>query len=91
MGLGISPDLDENIAGLGEKQMKWLRWLRPKFQRWGVIAIFVLAAIPNPIFDIGGILAGMARMAWWKFLLAAILGKTVRFTLLSIIFGIAVD
>jgi membrane protein YqaA with SNARE-associated domain len=93
LGLGMSPNLDEgtNVAGMGEKQMKWLRWLRPKFQRWGVIVIFVLAAIPNPIFDMGGILAGMARMAWWKFLTAAALGKTVRFTLLSMMFGIAVD
>ena len=93
LGLGISPDLDEgaSIAGLGEKEMKWLRWLRPKFQRWGAIVIFILAAIPNPIFDMGGILAGMARMAWWKFLLAAVLGKTVRFILLSVIFGVAVD
>ena len=92
LGLGMSPDLDEDasIAGLGEKQMKWLRWLRPKFRRWGAIAIFVLAAIPNPIFDMGGILAGMARMAWWKFLFAAVLGKTVRFILLSVMFGAAV-
>ncbi len=93
LGRGMSPNLDEGttVAALGEKQMQWLRWLRPKFQRWGVIVIFVLAAIPNPIFDMGGILAGMARMAWWKFLLAATLGKTVRFTLLSMMFGIAVD
>jgi membrane protein YqaA with SNARE-associated domain len=56
-----------------------------------VIAIFVLAAIPNPIFDMGGILAGMARMAWWKFLTAAVLGKTIRFTLLSMMVGIAFD
>ncbi len=91
LGLGMSPNLDENVAGFGEKQMKWLRWLRPKFQRWGAIVIFVLAAIPNPIFDMGGILAGMARMRWWKFLLAAALGKTARFTLLSMMFGIAVD
>jgi membrane protein YqaA with SNARE-associated domain len=93
LGLGMSPNLDEGttVATLGEKQMKWLHWLRPKFQRWGAIVIFVLAAIPNPIFDMGGILAGMARMPWWKFLLAAILGKTARFTLLSMMFGIAVD
>ena len=93
LGRGMSPNLDEGSAkaGFEEKQMKWLRWLQPKFQRWGVIAIFVLAAIPNPIFDLGGILAGMARMPWWKFLIAAVLGKTVRFTLLSMIFGIAVD
>lgn len=93
LGRGMSPNLDEGstVAGLGAKQMQWLRWLRPKFQRWGAIVIFVLAAIPNPIFDMGGILAGIARMPWWKFLMAAALGKTVRFTLLSMMFGIAVD
>ncbi|MEJ5308205.1 MAG: VTT domain-containing protein [Anaerolineae bacterium] len=93
LGLGMSPNLDEGttLAGLGEKEMQWLRWLRPKFQRWGAIVIFVLAAIPNPIFDMGGILAGIARMRWWKFLTAAALGKTVRFTVLSMVFGIAVD
>jgi membrane protein YqaA with SNARE-associated domain len=91
LGLGMSPslDADTNVATLGQTQMKWLRWLRPKFQRWGVRAIFVLAAIPNPIFDMGGILAGMARMAWWKFLLAAFLGKSVRFILLSVMIGAA--
>lgn len=93
LGRGMSPNLEEGttVAGLGAKQMQWLRWLRPKFQRWGAIVIFVLAAIPNPIFDMGGILAGIARMPWWKFLIAAALGKTVRFTLLSMVFGIAVD
>lgn len=93
LGRGMSPNLEEGttVAGLGAKQMQWLRWLRPKFQRWGAIVIFVLAAIPNPIFDMGGILAGIARMPWWKFLIAAALGKTVRFTLLSMMFGIAVD
>ena len=93
LGRGMSPNMDEGatVAGLGAKQMQWLRWLRPKFQRWGAIVIFVLAAIPNPIFDMGGILAGIARMPWWKFLIAAVLGKTVRFTLLSMMFGIAVD
>jgi membrane protein YqaA with SNARE-associated domain len=92
LGLGMSPtlDADTSVAGLGENQMKWLRWLQPKFQRWGVLLIFVLAAIPNPIFDIGGILAGIARMAWWKFLLAAVLGKTGRFILLSVIVGVVV-
>ncbi len=93
LGLGMSPNLDEGttLAGFGEKEMQWLRWLRPKFQRWGAIVIFILAAIPNPIFDMGGILAGIARMRWWKFLTAAALGKTVRFTVLSMVFGIAVD
>ncbi len=47
-------------------------------QRHGMLAIFLLAAIPNPIFDVGGIIAGALQMKIWKFLVAAALGKSVR-------------
>jgi uncharacterized membrane protein YdjX (TVP38/TMEM64 family) len=40
--------------------------------------IFIFAAIPNPIFDLGGIAAGATGMRWWRFVLAAFLGKTVK-------------
>ena len=47
-------------------------------QRRGMLAIFLLAAIPNPIFDVGGITAGILRMPVWKFLLAGWMGKSIR-------------
>ncbi len=47
-------------------------------QRWGAWVIFVLALTPNPIFDIGGIVAGALKMPWWKFLGAATAGKSIR-------------
>jgi membrane protein YqaA with SNARE-associated domain len=46
--------------------------------RHGMLAIFLLAAIPNPLFDVGGIIAGMLKMPVWKFLLAAWIGKSIR-------------
>jgi uncharacterized membrane protein YdjX (TVP38/TMEM64 family) len=49
-------------------------WMR----RYGFLALFVLAAIPNPFFDIAGIIAGALRYAWWRFLLVAWAGKTVQ-------------
>ena len=48
-------------------------------RRRGTLAIFLLAAIPNPIFDVGGMIAGALKMAWWKFLLACAAGKILRF------------
>ncbi len=42
------------------------------------LAIFFLAAIPNPFFDIAGIAAGALRMPVWQFLFWAFLGKTVK-------------
>ena len=47
-------------------------------QRHGMLAIFLLAALPNPIFDVGGIIAGVLKMPVWKFLTAAWIGKSIR-------------
>ena len=52
-------------------------------KRWGPLAVFVLAFIPNPAFDIAGITAGALHMPVWQFLLAAWLGKSLRFILLA--------
>ncbi|MEX2143493.1 MAG: VTT domain-containing protein [Anaerolineales bacterium] len=47
-------------------------------QRFGSITIFVLALVPNPIFDLAGIAAGAARMPVWRFLVSCWLGKVLR-------------
>lgn len=50
--------------------------------RAGWLTLLVLAIIPNPVFDIGGILAGLAKMPWWLFLGVTTLGKTIRYLIL---------
>jgi membrane protein DedA with SNARE-associated domain len=52
--------------------------------RFGPLVIFVLAVIPNPFFDMGGLLAGASEMPIWQFLLAAWLGKTVQAVLIAL-------
>jgi len=52
-------------------------------KRWGVWFIMVLAFIPNPAFDIVGIIAGALRMPVTKFLWGAFLGKFARALLLA--------
>lgn len=49
-------------------------WLR----RWGLLAIAVIAAIPNPFFDIAGAVAGAARLGWWRFFIASWIGRLVK-------------
>jgi membrane protein YqaA with SNARE-associated domain len=49
------------------------------FQRWGFVAIVVLAAIPNPVFDALGILAGGLRYPVSRFWLATAAGKILKF------------
>ncbi|MDW8069253.1 MAG: VTT domain-containing protein [Anaerolineae bacterium] len=56
-------------------------WMR----RWGVWVIFVLAAIPNPVFDVGGMIAGALRFPVWKFLTSCAAGKILK----NILFALA--
>ena len=44
----------------------------------GLIPILVLAIIPNPFFDLAGIAAGTLKMPVWQFLLACLVGKTIK-------------
>lgn len=52
--------------------------VKPWIERRGFLTIFVLSAIPNPLFDLAGIAAGMARFPVTKFLVACWLGKTLK-------------
>jgi membrane protein YqaA with SNARE-associated domain len=75
-------ELTGYIAGYGGEAIipegKLYHRLQAFMQRRGMLAIFLLGAIPNPIFDVGGLIAGAMKMPVWKFLLAAWLGKTIR-------------
>ena len=44
----------------------------------GFATIYVLSAIPNPVFDLAGIAAGMMHYPVMKFLVACWLGKTTK-------------
>jgi membrane protein YqaA with SNARE-associated domain len=54
-------------------------WMR----RRGGLVIFVLAFVPNPIFDLAGAAAGILRYPAWRFLLFCFLGKTPRSILVA--------
>ena len=50
-------------------------WVR----RRGWLVLFVIAAVPNPVFDVAGIAAGALRYPLWRFLLVVWLGKLTKF------------
>ena len=56
-------------------------WMR----RHGTLTIFVLALVPNPVFDLGGIAAGALRFPLWKFLASSAAGKVLK----NVIFAMA--
>lgn len=54
-------------------------WMR----RYGGLTIFALAVIPNPFFDVAGIVAGVLRMPLWAYLAAAGAGKMLKNILIA--------
>ncbi len=60
------------------RENRWYGRLRLWVERRGWMVVLVVAAIPNPLFDIVGMLAGAMRMPLWQFFGAVWVGKTVR-------------
>lgn len=58
-----------------------VEWVR----KHGGVVIFILAAIPNPFFDLAGIAAGALRIPLKKFFFWVMLGKIVKMTLTAYI------
>lgn len=56
------------------------QWMK----RRGSIIIFVLAFVPNPLFDLAGAAAGVLRYPLWKFLAVCFLGKTPKSILVAL-------
>ncbi len=54
-------------------------------KKYDVAGIFVLSFIPNPLFDIAGIIAGGLKIHWINFLSACILGRVFRYVLLALL------
>ncbi len=72
--------------GMDARTRRLARWM----ERWGVPVLFVLALLPNPFFDVAGILAGASRMPLRLYLAAAGAGKILKNLALAygIVFGL---
>lgn len=58
-------------------------WLSQLVRRYGLVLISLLAFIPNPVFDLAGIVSGALRIPVLYFLAATWIGKTLRAILLA--------
>lgn len=80
-------ELTGYVAGFSGRvvleRRKLYRQLEGWMRRHGFAFLFVLAVIPNPFFDIAGVIAGALRFTWWRFLLVAWAGKTVQGILIA--------
>jgi uncharacterized membrane protein YdjX (TVP38/TMEM64 family) len=56
-----------------------VRWL----QKWGALTVFVFALTPSP-FDVMGMVAGLLRYPFWKFFLATLCGKIIKYIVFAL-------
>ena len=63
-----------------ERIVRGISWL---MDRWGMATLFVLSAVPNPLFEVAGLTAGSVRMPFRRFILSVTAGKIVRGILLA--------
>ena len=60
----------------------------PRLEQWiqdhGFAAIVLMAATPNPFFDVAGIVAGLTHFPIEQFLVATFLGTCIKYTLLAL-------
>ncbi|QQG42154.1 MAG: VTT domain-containing protein [Candidatus Woesebacteria bacterium] len=73
-GYGAEDILEKDI-----KVQKIKGWMKKR----GFLTLFLLAAIPNPVFDMAGFVAGATDVSVKKYLIAVWLGKLVKFSVIS--------
>ena len=62
------------IVENSEQYQKVVHWM----DKYGDFTILVLAFIPNPLFDLAGMVAGILKMPVWKFLIYCVVGKILK-------------
>ena len=66
-----------------EKKKFYLR-LNMLMKNRGYLIIFIFSIIPNPLFDIVGISAGILKFSIFKFLVVVLVGKLLKCVLISL-------
>jgi membrane protein DedA with SNARE-associated domain len=69
-----------NMKRFVDRVLRGVHWL---MDRYGMVTLFVLSAIPNPLFEFAGLTAGSVRMQFRRFFVSVTAGKIVRGLLLA--------
>ncbi|CAL5195186.1 unnamed protein product [Lathyrus oleraceus] len=80
-------ELDSDNKGL-LNQLKC--WFFSHTQHLNFFTILVLASVPNPLFDLAGIMCGQFGVPFWSFFLATLIGKAIIKTHIQTVFIISV-
>ncbi|MEW6650405.1 MAG: VTT domain-containing protein, partial [Chloroflexota bacterium] len=80
-------ELSGYIAGFSGQgiveRTKWSDRFEAWMRKYGPVTIVVLSFVPNPVFDVAGITAGILKMPLWQFLLFCWIGKVLKMLLFA--------
>ncbi|KAA8527585.1 hypothetical protein F0562_034700 [Nyssa sinensis] len=65
-------------------------WFLSHTQYLNFFTILMLASVPNPLFDLAGIMCGQFGIPFWKFFLSTLIGKAIIKTHIQTLFIISV-
>ncbi|XP_060219153.1 vacuole membrane protein KMS1-like isoform X2 [Lycium barbarum] len=86
--LDSASKVDTGIISNHLKRIK--QWLLSNRQYLNFFTILVLASVPNPLFDLAGIMCGQFGIPFWKFFTATLIGKAIIKTHIQTAFIISV-
>ena len=78
-GYYIGMGSGEFVKGGDKRIQKVKSWM----DRYGLWVVFVLAAVPNPLFDLAGIVTGASKISVWKYMMVVFSGKLIKFAILA--------
>lgn len=69
---------------------RFKRWFLSHAQYLNFFTILLLASVPNPLFDLAGIMCGQFGIPFWEFFIATMIGKAIIKTHIQTVFIISV-
>ncbi|KAI5649125.1 hypothetical protein M9H77_35130 [Catharanthus roseus] len=86
----LDPESTEDNGFLGRHLNNVKRWFLSHAQYMNFFTVLVLASVPNPLFDLAGIMCGQFGIPFWEFFLATLIGKAIIKTHIQTLFIISV-
>ncbi|XP_008804338.2 vacuole membrane protein KMS1-like isoform X2 [Phoenix dactylifera] len=86
--LGAASSNGDGFISASLKKIKC--WLVSRLQHLNFFTILVLASVPNPLFDLAGIICGQFGIPFWKFFLATLTGKAIIKAYMQTVFIISI-
>ncbi|XP_004496743.1 vacuole membrane protein KMS1-like [Cicer arietinum] len=89
--LDAMEELDTENKGIISTYLNHIKlWFLSHCQHLNFLTILALASVPNPLFDLAGIMCGQFGIPFWKFFLATFIGKALIKTHIQTVFIILV-